>query len=245
MMGGYKTTDGTVLHQEQGSVTRREDHLQNLQVSTSAAGCEVRSQPIYSFVKRAFDIIFSLAVFLTLSLPMALVALCICLDDPQAPPIFAQLRVGKNGKLFKIYKFRSMVANAEDLKDSLYAKNEMDGPVFKIKDDPRITRIGRFIRKTCIDELPQFFNVLRGDMSIVGPRPPLPQEVEQYTAYQRQRLSVTPGLTCYWQVQPCRNSLSFEEWVELDLRYIRERSLLTDGKIIFQTVGAVLRLNGE
>ena len=123
--------------------------------------------------------------------------------------------------------------------------NEMDGPVFKIKNDPRITRVGRFIRKTSIDELPQLINILRGDMSIVGPRPPLPRETEQYDDYARQRLSITPGLTCYWQIQHMRNSLSFAQWVALDLKYIEERSFLTDWKIILSTFKAVLNMEGE
>ena len=153
--------------------------------------------------------------------------------------------MGLNGKKFRFYKFRTMVANADDLLAQLLAKNEMDGPVFKIKDDPRITRIGRFIRRSSIDELPQLWNVLRGDMSLVGPRPGIPREVEQYDEYAAQRLIVTPGLTCYWQVQPNRNDLSFEEWVELDVRYIKERNFATDWKIIWKTFGAVLGMNGE
>ena len=121
----------------------------------------------------------------------------------------------------------------------------MDGPVFKIREDPRITRVGRFIRRTCIDELPQLINVLAGDMSIVGPRPALPREVAQYTAYERQRLYVQPGLTCYWQIQPDRNALSFAEWMELDIRYVRERGFATDWRIMLRTVRAVLQMNGE
>ena len=129
--------------------------------------------------------------------------------------------------------------------DQLLEQNEMEGPAFKMKDDPRITRFGRFIRKTSIDELPQLWNVLKGDMSLVGPRPPLPREVALYTDYQYQRLSVTPGLTCYWQIQPKRNSLSFDEWLSWDLKYISERNFWTDIKILFKTVGAVFGLEGE
>jgi lipopolysaccharide/colanic/teichoic acid biosynthesis glycosyltransferase len=129
--------------------------------------------------------------------------------------------------------------------DSLLDKNEMDGPVFKIKEDPRITRIGKFIRKTSIDELPQLLNVFVGQMSFVGPRPPIPREVAQYTDEQKQRLLVTPGLTCYWQVQPKRNTLSFDEWLRLDLKYIEERGPLTDIKILFKTIGAVFSAQGE
>lgn len=138
-----------------------------------------------------------------------------------------------------------MVPDAEQKLHELLHKNEMDGPVFKVKDDPRITRVGKFIRKTSIDELPQLINILMGDMSIVGPRPALPREVEQYSDYEKQRLYVTPGLTCYWQIQPNRNSLTFSEWMDMDIQYIQDRSFLTDWKIIFKTVGAVLGMNGE
>ena len=138
-----------------------------------------------------------------------------------------------------------MVPNAEAKLKDLLDKNEMDGPAFKMKQDPRITRVGKFIRRSSLDELPQLFNILRGDMSIVGPRPALPREVEKYDDYQLQRLLVQPGLTCYWQIQPKRNSLSFDEWIELDIKYIRERSFLTDWKIILGTFRAVIGMNGE
>lgn len=198
----------------------------------------------YWSVRRAQDVLFS-SVALVVLLPfMLLVALIIVIDSPGASPIFSQTRVGRDGKTFKFYKFRSMYPHAEEALEGLLPLNEMDGPTFKIKDDPRITQVGRFIRMTSIDELPQLWNVLRGEMSIVGPRPGVPREVEQYDDYARQRLIVTPGLTCYWQIQPQRNSLSFDEWVELDVKYIRERSFLTDWKIIFSTVGAVLGMNG-
>ena len=137
-----------------------------------------------------------------------------------------------------------MVVNAEDLLAGLQNQNEMSGPAFKMKNDPRITKVGKFIRKTSLDELPQLWNVLKGDMSFVGPRPPLPNEVEQYTEEQKRRLSVTPGLTCYWQVQPSRNDLDFGEWFELDMKYLRERSMKTDIKIIFQTILVVLHMEG-
>ena len=137
-----------------------------------------------------------------------------------------------------------MIPNAESRLSELLAQNEMDGPVFKIKNDPRITRVGRILRKTSIDELPQLINILKGDMSTVGPRPALPREVEQYGDYERQRLYITPGLTCFWQIQPNRNDLSFSEWMELDIKYVRERSFITDWKIIFRTIGAVLGMNG-
>lgn len=194
--------------------------------------------------RRAQDIILSSAALLLLWPCMLLIAVIIVLDSPGAGPIFAQIRVGRDGKEFKFYKFRSMRPDAEDELETLLDSNEMDGPVFKIKKDPRITRVGRFIRKSSLDELPQLWNVLKGDMSIVGPRPPIPREVEQYDDYARQRLLVTPGLTCYWQIQKERNSLSFDEWVKLDVKYIEERSFLTDWKIIFKTFGAVLGMSG-
>ena len=201
-------------------------------------------KPIYDFFKRTFDIVFSFLGLIVLFLPLVIVSLIIIIDSPGASPIYVQERIGKNGKKFKFYKFRSIVANAEKMLDSLLDKNEMEGPAFKIKKDPRVTRFGRFIRKTSIDELPQLWNVLKGDMSLVGPRPPLPREVEMYTEYQKQRLLVKPGLTCYWQVQPKRNSLSFDEWLFWDFKYISERSFKTDLKILFKTVGAVLGLEG-
>ena len=137
-----------------------------------------------------------------------------------------------------MYKFRSMVHNAEDLLKDLMDRNEQTGPVFKINDDPRITKVGKFIRKTSIDELPQLFNVLKGDMSLVGPRPPIPHEVEQYNSYQMQRLAVKPGLTCIWQVSG-RNNIGFDEWVDMDIEYIQNRSLWLDIKLIFKTVGVL------
>jgi len=199
----------------------------------------------YWKLRRSQDIFFSSLALVVLSPIMLLVALIIVIDSPGASPIFVQNRVGKDGKIFRFLKFRSMIPNAEAKLQELLDRNEMDGPVFKIKRDPRITRVGKFIRKTSIDELPQLINILRGDMSIVGPRPALPREVEQYGDYEKQRLYVTPGLTCYWQIQPHRNNLSFEEWLELDLKYIRERNFWVDWKIIFRTVGAVLGMNGE
>lgn len=137
-----------------------------------------------------------------------------------------------------------MCVDAEKKLDGLLDQNEMEGPAFKIENDPRITRVGKFLRKTSLDELPQLINVLRGEMSIVGPRPPLPREVEQYTEYQKQRLSVKPGLTCYWQVQPHRNRISFEDWVELDLNYIKAQSYIVDWKIIIMTVKAICHMQG-
>lgn len=199
----------------------------------------------YRFVKRAFDILASLIGLIVLSPFLLLVAIVIFVDDPHASPIFVQTRITKGGKEFRFYKFRSMIANAESLLDSLLDRNEVDGPVFKIKDDPRITRVGRWIRRTCIDELPQLWNVLKGEMSLVGPRPPLPREVVQYTPYQKQRLNVRTGIVCYWQIQPNRNNCSFDQWVELDLKYIREMSVNTDLKILLGMVRILLKFDGE
>ena len=194
----------------------------------------------YWCVRRAQDIFFSLLALIALSPLMLLTCIAVWIDSPGASPVFSQLRVGRNGKLFRLYKFRSMCPNAESKLNDLLQDNEMDGPVFKMKDDPRITRVGHFIRKTSIDELPQLVNILKGDMSIVGPRPALPREVAQYTPYEWQRLYVTPGLSCYWQIAPHRNQLSFEEWMALDVKYVKERSFLVDWKIIFATFRAAV-----
>ena len=204
----------------------------------------LRTKRLYWMGRRAQDVFFSLLALIVLAVPMAIVALVIWIDSPGASPIFSQDRVGRDGKIFKFYKFRSMIPNAEARLKDVLAQNEMDGPVFKMKNDPRITRVGRFIRRTSIDELPQLINILKGDMSIVGPRPALPREVAQYTDYERQRLYVTPGLTCYWQIQPNRNELTFDEWMELDLKYIHDRNFWLDWKLIFQTIWAVLRMYG-
>ncbi|MDD7203360.1 MAG: sugar transferase [Atopobiaceae bacterium] len=198
----------------------------------------------YRFAKRLFDIVFSLLVFALLWWLFLVVAVAIKLDSP-GPVLFNQERVGKDGRTFKMYKFRSMFKDAEDRLESLQSLNEKDGPVFKIKHDPRVTRVGRFIRKTSLDELPQFLNVLLGNMSIVGPRPALPREVCQYTPYERQRLLVKPGITCYWQTRRNRDDIGFDEWVALDLLYIKQCSVWADFKLIVQTVGVVLTAQGN
>lgn len=205
----------------------------------------LRGHRHYWVLRRAQDIVFSLLALILLA-PLALViSLAIVLDSPGDGAIFRLRRVGRDGKLFWLYKFRTMCPDAEKRLNELLKLNQMDGPVFKIKGDPRITRVGRFLRKTSLDELPQLLNVLRGDMSIVGPRPALPREVELYSDYQRQRLYVTPGLSCYWQIAPHRNEMSFDEWVALDLKYIQERSFWVDWKIIFLTVRAMFMKYGE
>ena len=198
----------------------------------------------YLAAKRCFDVVMSFLALILLSPLFLVLAVIIFVDDPHGSPIFSQIRVGKDGRLFRFYKFRSMIVNAEDMLEQLQDQNEIEGPAFKIKDDPRITRIGKFIRKTSLDELPQLVNVLKGELSLVGPRPPLPREVEQYTPKQMKRLTVKPGLTCYWQTQPHRNSLSFDQWLALDLQYINERSALVDLKILFATVKVVFHGDG-
>ncbi|MCQ2354302.1 MAG: sugar transferase [Clostridia bacterium] len=198
----------------------------------------------YWVLRRAQDIVFSLLALIVLMPLFLVIAVVIVIDSPGASPLFSQRRIGRDGKVFKFYKFRSMIPNAEAKLDELLKNNEMDGPTFKMKNDPRITRVGKFIRKTSIDELPQLWNILKGDMSFVGPRPALPREVALYGDYEKQRLYVTPGLTCYWQIQPHRNDLSFEEWLELDIKYIKERSFIVDWKIIFKTFLAVFKFDG-
>lgn len=196
----------------------------------------------YYICKRIFDIVFSFIGIIVL-MPFMLIVAVIIKMDSKGHVLFRQARAGKNGKPFIMYKFRSMCDDAESQIKLLTSHNEKDGPIFKIHDDPRITRFGGIMRKTSIDELPQLLNILRGDMSFVGPRPPLLREVKQYTDYQHQRLNVKPGLTCYWQIYG-RSKLSFDEWVELDLKYIRECGVKTDIKILLKTLPAVLKREG-
>jgi exopolysaccharide biosynthesis polyprenyl glycosylphosphotransferase len=197
-----------------------------------------RHKPVQLLLKRAFDIVASSAALALLSPIMISVAIAIKLTS-KGPVLFRQPRVGRYGRSFNMLKFRSMVVNAEELKAKLMAQNEQTGPVFKMTRDPRVTKVGRFIRKYSIDELPQFINVLRGEMTIVGPRPPVPSEVAQYEAWQRRRLSVRPGITCVWQVSG-RNQIGFEEWMYLDMQYIDNWSLTQDFQLIFKTVPVVL-----
>lgn len=211
----------------------------------AAAECLRTGRWAYRFIKRAFDVLFSAFVLVGFSWLFFIVAVAIKIDDPKGPVFFAQERVGRDGKTFRMHKFRSMCTDAEKRLAELQDLNEKDGPVFKIANDPRITRVGRVIRKLSIDELPQFINVLVGDMSVVGPRPPLPKEVAEYTPRQTQRLSVRGGLTCYWQTRCNRDSISFDEWVDLDLLYIKKCSVWNDLKLIIQTVGVVLTAQGN
>jgi len=198
----------------------------------------------FLIVKRITDILLSVIGMIVLSQVFIITALVVFFECPKASPIFVQDRIGKDGKRFRFYKFRSMIPGAEDKLEDLLHHNEMDGHAFKIKNDPRITKVGKFLRKTSIDELPQLFNVLKGDMSIVGPRPPLPREVKHYDDYELQRLYVTPGLTCYWQTTPNRNDMTFDEWLKMDLEYIEDRSLKTDFNIILSTFIAIVGMNG-
>ena len=204
-----------------------------------------KSRVCYEVLKRVFDVLAAAGSLVVLSPVFLIIALIIYADDPSGSAIFAQNRVGQNGRTFKLYKFRTMVVDAEKQLESIRGLNEADGPVFKIRDDPRITRVGRFLRQTSLDELPQLWNVLKGDMSFVGPRPPLPREAEVYTDYQWQRLRVKPGLTCLWQTQEKRNDIPFAEWVELDLQYICDRSLWLDFKLILKTFLVMLRRDGQ
>ncbi|WP_138754129.1 sugar transferase [Paenibacillus sinopodophylli] len=194
---------------------------------------------VYAIMKRTIDIVGSFCGLLLLSPLFIVIAILIKWEDPKGSVFFYQTRIGKDEKPFRMYKFRSMLTGAEDKLKELLDKNEISGAMFKMKDDPRITKIGKLIRKTSIDELPQLLNVLRGEMSLVGPRPPLTREVAEYTEYDKQRLSVTPGCTGLWQVSG-RNNLCFKQMVELDLAYIEKKCIWFDIKIMFRTVRAVV-----
>lgn len=202
---------------------------------TSSTAQANKGYSFYHLVKRLTDILLSLLGIVVLSPLFVMISLLIKIEDPHGSVFFYQTRVGKNERMFRMYKFRSMVSDAEEQLDLLLEQNEISGAMFKMKDDPRITRIGRFIRKTSIDELPQLVNVLRGEMSLVGPRPPLPREVDEYSSYDKQRLAVTPGCTGVWQVSG-RNNLDFKQMVELDLGYIENRGVLLDLLIMLKTV---------
>lgn len=199
----------------------------------------------YLKIKRKFDVVLAGMGF-TATLPlMAVASIAIVLDDPEAGPLYSQIRVGRNGRNFRMYKLRTMRKDADKELHELSHLNEADGPAFKIKDDPRVTRIGKFLRKSCIDELPQLWNVMQGSMSLVGPRPPLPKEVKKYEPWQMKRLSMTPGITCYWQIMQNRNDVPFNDWVRMDLKYVEDASLATDFSILLKTVGCVLKLSGR
>ncbi len=194
-------------------------------------------------VKKFMDVTVSIILLIILSPVMLIISLLIKLTSP-GPVVYRQARVGLRGRQFDLYKFRTMVTNADKLKLDLESKNEMDGPVFKIKDDPRITKVGRFLRRTGLDELPQLINVLKGEMSLIGPRPPLKSETEKYKRWQLRRLSVKPGLSCFWQIIPDRNSVKFDKWMEMDLAYIDNWSPRLDFIILFKTIKTVFQRTG-
>lgn len=204
---------------------------------------KVKSRKKYYFVKRIFDVVLSIGGLIILSPMMAVIAYKIKKEDG-GPVFYKQIRVGKNGQPFEMYKFRSMCVDADKMLAKLKEQNDVDGPMFKMKEDPRVTKIGHFIRKHSLDELPQFFNVIKGNMSLVGPRPPLPSEVAKYSDYDKQRLYVIPGCTGLWQATE-RSEVGFNEMVQLDIEYIQKASLLFDLWIIWKTIEIVIRPNGS
>ncbi len=244
----------TSICNEVGVIFRLESGLSNLKTSglqlytmnksEMLTLIDTPSNTLSLFYKSVTDLYFSFLLLVFLSPLFILIALLIKIDT-RGPVFFSQERVGLRGRRFKLYKFRSMDTNAEKRLKQLTEQNEMDGPVFKIKDDPRITRIGRILRKTGLDELPQLYNVFRGEMSLIGPRPPLPSEVEQYKRWQLRRLSVKPGITCTWQVVPNRNEVNFENWMKLDLQYIDNWSLAKDFKLLIKTIKTVFFATGH
>lgn len=198
---------------------------------------------VYHFLKRLMDILGSSVGLIVLSPIFIIIAIAIKIEDEKGPVFFSQIRIGKDGKKFKMYKFRSMCVDAEIKLKELLKYNEVEGAMFKIKDDPRVTKIGKFIRKTSIDELPQLWNVLKGDMSLVGPRPPLKREIQEYSTYDNQRLLIKPGCTGVWQISG-RNNVGFNDMVQMDINYIRNLSILNDIKIIVKTAYIMLKPNG-
>ena len=239
-----RDTDSMPPHKSQGSLISTSafpDRLEKI-VSLQPYVSVARRPGIGAWMKRSIDIILGSAILL-LALP-AMMALVIAIKFNSAGPVlFVQRRVGKGGKIFRLYKFRSMIIDAEDLKTTLQNLNEKDGPIFKMVADPRITSVGKFMRRHSLDELPQLFNVLFNDMSLVGPRPPLPEEVVNYEPWHLKRLAVKPGLTCTWQISG-RSNLSFEEWMRLDVAYIDNWSIGLDLKLIWKTIGVVLNADG-
>jgi exopolysaccharide biosynthesis polyprenyl glycosylphosphotransferase len=194
-------------------------------------------------VKSFLDVTISLVMLILLSPFLLIIGIFIKLTS-KGPIIYRQLRVGLRGRMFNLYKFRTMIVNAEEIRKTLESVNEADGPVFKIKDDPRVTKIGGFLRKTGLDELPQLVNILKGEMSLIGPRPPIKEETLQYKRWQLRRLSVKPGLSCFWQIKPERNTIKFEKWMELDLAYIDNWSLRLDFVIFLKTIKTVFQRTG-
>lgn len=215
-----------------------------------AAAAALQANVPFMVGKRLIDITMSLLVIVLFAWLYVLIAVLIKIDDPKGPVFFTQERAGRTlpdgtPTRFTMFKFRTMCVDAEQRLTELRALNEKTGPVFKIKDDPRITRVGKWLRKLSLDELPQFFNVLIGDISVVGPRPALPKEVALYNERQTQRLLVKPGITCYWQTRRNRDAISFDEWIDLDLLYVKQAGPWSDTKLIIQTVGVVLTAQGS
>jgi len=208
-------------------------------VGTGRSHSVGKKKMAYRVIKRIMDILCSMLALVVLFPLFLITAVAIWIEDG-GPVIYVQERNGLNGKVFRMYKFRSMCKDAEKLHKDLLKQNEVDGPVFKIKKDPRVTRVGRFIRRTSVDELPQLINILKGEMSVVGPRPLVTYETEKCNAYEKRRMAVKPGLTCYWQCNG-RNELSFDEWIKMDLKYIDEASLLVDVKIVLKTAWMVVK----
>jgi len=248
-----KTMEGLFLLCEERGITTRiainffphiiaKTHLEELDGVPLLTFSTTPKNELLLFLRRFFDLVGSLSLLVILSPLFCLITLLIRLDSP-GPVIYRQIRSGVNGRKFAFYKFRSMVERAEERQEALAAYNLMNGPVFKMRNDPRITRVGRFLRKTSLDELPQLINVLKGDMSFVGPRPPIPEEVEKYEGWQRRRLSMKPGITGLWQVSG-RNQIDFDQWMKLDLEYIDNWSLWLDFKIILKTIPVVLMGKG-
>ena len=218
-------------------------HSVNNTPDTEKEYVKPKEKPVYDFFKRVFDLVMATFALIVLSPVFLFTAIAIKREDG-GKVFYSQTRLTKGGKEFKMYKFRSMCPDADKKLDELLKYNEVKGPAFKMEDDPRVTKVGHFIRKTSIDELPQLVNIIKGDMTIIGPRPPLPREVAQYTPYQLHRLDVKTGLACYHECEGRSDDKDFDSWVEADLRYIRERSMLTDIKIIFKTIKVVLTGKG-
>lgn len=210
-------------------------HYHSLKSNNTISKDQIEKRVFYHFFKRFFDELLSIIAIILLFPLFIIIAILIKIDDPKGPVFYSQIRIGKNGRLFKMYKFRSMVVNADRKLKKLLKYNEIDGAMFKMKYDPRVTKIGRIIRKYSIDELPQLLNVIKGDMSLVGPRPPLEREVENYTEYDKQRLLVIPGCTGLWQVSE-RNNVGFHEMVELDIEYIDNANMWIDIQILLKTI---------
>lgn len=219
-------------------ITESDNVLKGIDSVSTVKHIEFVKKPVFDVMKRIGDVLCSLLALIVLSPVFIVVSLIIVIDD-FGNPFFAQRRVGKDGKVFKMLKFRSMYMDAEKRRNDYLKENEADGPLFKIKNDPRITKVGAFIRKTSIDELPQLINILKGDMSIIGPRPFVTYEQENFTEYQNKRHLIKPGLSCYAALDSTSHD-DFDKWIEYDLKYLKERSVLTDIKIIFATVGVVL-----